>query len=187
MVTHIPGLLVVVRSDIVPWQVITTRRNGRLVPRTHSLLSIVDGCSRVSSVPILYQNLACPPRYPLRKGKYCRCRAEPGVFLTCVCYTNDASTTSRRRQCESAQVQLETAARLSLYEERVGHAKCFGSRLNDTPRRRWMTDKMRDPYPSCQTLEVSGQYYQSLSARRRRIFPRSDQGDLTTSDIKIVQ
>ena len=35
-----------------------------------------------SSVPILYQNLACPPRYPLRKGKRCRCRVEPGVLPT---------------------------------------------------------------------------------------------------------
>ena len=35
-----------------------------------------------SSVPILYQNLAGPLRYRLRKGKCCRCRVEPGVLPT---------------------------------------------------------------------------------------------------------
>ena len=82
--THIPGLLVVVSSVIVPWYAITAQRNARLVPHTHtlsspsSLMVVLVG----SSVPILYQNLACPPRYPLRKGKCCRCQVEPGVLLT---------------------------------------------------------------------------------------------------------
>ena len=82
--THIPGLLVVVSSVIVPWYVITAQSNARLVPRTHtlsspsSLMVVLVG----SSVPILYQYLACPPRYPLRKGKCCRCRLEPGVLPT---------------------------------------------------------------------------------------------------------
>ena len=89
VVTHVPGLLVVVSSDIVPWQEITAERNARLVSRTHTLSSpsslmvvLVE-----SSVPILYQNLACPPRYPVRKGKCCRCRVEPGVLPTYVPYT----------------------------------------------------------------------------------------------------
>ena len=29
-------------------------------------------------------NVTCPPRYPLRKGKRCRCRVEPGVFPTII-------------------------------------------------------------------------------------------------------
>ena len=43
-----------------------------------SLMAVLVG----SSVPILYQNPACPPRYPLRKGKCCRCRVEPGALPT---------------------------------------------------------------------------------------------------------
>ena len=54
------------------------------MPNTHTLSSpsslMVDLVG--SSVPILYQNLACPPRYPLRKGKCCRCRVEPGILPT---------------------------------------------------------------------------------------------------------
>ena len=47
VVTHIPGLHVVGRSDIVPWQVIAVKRNARLVPHTHSRLYIIfDGRSR---------------------------------------------------------------------------------------------------------------------------------------------
>ena len=54
------------------------------MPRTHtlsypsSLMVFIVG----SFVPILHQNLACPPRYPLRKGECCRCRVEPGVIPT---------------------------------------------------------------------------------------------------------
>ena len=43
-----------------------------------SLMVVLVG----SSVPILYQNLACPPRYSLRKGKCCRCQVEPGALHT---------------------------------------------------------------------------------------------------------
>ena len=56
----------VVTRNIVPWQVITAQRNARLTAHTpsslpSSLMVVLVG----SSVPILYQNLACPPRYPL--------------------------------------------------------------------------------------------------------------------------
>ena len=85
VVTHIPGLLVVVSSDMPRDNLsIIAQRNARLVPRTHtisspsSLMVVLVG----SSVPILCQNLACPPRYPLRKEKCCRCRVEPGVLPT---------------------------------------------------------------------------------------------------------
>ena len=38
VVTHIPGLLVAVGSDIVPWQVIAAESDARLVSRTRALL-----------------------------------------------------------------------------------------------------------------------------------------------------
>ena len=54
------------------------------MPRTptHSSPSSLMVLLVGSSVPILYQNMAYPPRYPLIKGKCCRSRVEPEALPT---------------------------------------------------------------------------------------------------------
>ena len=87
VVTHIPGLYLL--SAVVPWHVITAQRNAGLVrTRTHPPSPLLSSLTVVlvgSSVPIPYQNLACPPRHPLRKG------IEPGVLPTCTAAIMDLS------------------------------------------------------------------------------------------------
>ena len=84
VLTYIPGLLVAVSSDIVPWQLITARGNARLVPRQHPLSSPSSLTVFLvgSSLPMIHQKQACSPRYPLKKGMSCRCRVEPGALPT---------------------------------------------------------------------------------------------------------
>ena len=89
-----PRVSLIIRG-IVPWQVINADRNASLESRTHtlsspsSLIVVLVG----SSVPILYyKNLACRPRYPIRKGKCCQCRVEPGVLPS---FGVDGRTSSR--------------------------------------------------------------------------------------------
>ena len=90
------------------------------MPSTHtlsspsSLMVVLVG----SSVPILYQNLACPPRYPLRKGKCCRCRLEPGVLPTLLCtaksmHTEQSVTGKRSNEVQVSSIEYHISWRVA--------------------------------------------------------------------------